>query len=294
MSVSRDGNTSNRAYPVLPQSFAQTCRSARRLIYQSEEQYFWRELFLSKPFDDLRKAVPPLIAQMPSMQPDWKSELQRRVAAEHVLVHRLTGPPLRNALETLVSTVETALPLSDGPDMEHSENLRWLEGLLRYFEFDADAMPTDERQLLGRLMTYYALTYDSPGDSTEDSPAVRKRLNEMRRTSRCFVYDLRKYKEDTLWGPFLRGAKKELRTDWEHMEHVVNVVAMKLRELPSLALRLYNKPRAGLSATQAYSAPFAHDREPHDWAGVTGTWRRFVCFMDYRLVLLILTSRTRS
>lgn len=279
---------------MIPQSFAQTSRNARRLIYLSDDQYFWRELFLSKPFDDLRKATPSLTAQTPSMQPDWKGELQRRVAAEHILAGGLTGPPLRDALETLLSAVETALPLSDGPDMEHSENLRWLEGLLRHVTFDSDAMSSDERQLLGRLMTYYALTYDSPADPTEENAAVRKRLNEVRRTSRCFVYDLRRYKEDTLWGPFVRGEKGELRTNWVHMEHVVNVVALKLRELPVLALRLYSKPRAGLSATQAYSAPFAHDRKPHDWAGVTGTWRRFVCFMDYRLVPLILISRTRT
>lgn len=275
------------------QSFAQTCRNARRLIYQSEDQYFWRELFLSKPFDDLRKATPPLTAQMPCIQPDWKGELQRRIAAEHVLADGSIGPSLRDALETLVSAVETALPLSDGPDMEYSENLRWLEGLLRHFRLDADAMSSDERQLLGRLMTYYALTYDSPAEPSEENPAVRKRLNEMRRTSRWYIYDLRRYKEDTLWGPFLRDEKGELRTNWVHMEHLVNVVAMKLRELPVLALRLYSKPRAGLSATQAYSAPFAHDRKLHDWAGVTGTWRRFVCFMDYRLVSLILISRTR-
>ena len=186
------GETSICSRLVISQSFAQTCRSARRLIYLSDDQYFWRELFLSKPFDDLRKATPPLIAQTPSLQPDWKSELQRRVSAERVLAGGLTGPPLRNALETLVSAVETALPLSDGPDMEHSENLRWLEGLLRLSKFDADAMSPDERQLLGRLMTYYALTYDSPLDPTEENPAVRKRLNEMRRTSRCYVYDLRR------------------------------------------------------------------------------------------------------
>ena len=58
------------------------------------------------------------------MQPDWKSELQCRIAAEHVLAAEVTGPPLRDALETLVSAVETALPLSDGPDVEYSENLR--------------------------------------------------------------------------------------------------------------------------------------------------------------------------
>ncbi|KZT67601.1 hypothetical protein DAEQUDRAFT_766968 [Daedalea quercina L-15889] len=259
-------------------NFAQTCRTARRFIYQSEDQYFWRELFLSKPFDDLRKALPPLTTQEPALLPDWKTELQRRVSAQAAVMSRATGPRLHRALETLVGVVETALPFSDDLQMEESENLQWLDTLLRVATFDSDSLPPHERQLLGRLMTYLALTYES--SPRDDS--TRKRLNERRRTSRCYVYDLRRYKEETFWGPFLRGEKGELRANWVHMEHVVNVVAMKLRELPLLALRLYSKPRAGLSATQAYSAPFAHDRKPHDWAGVAGTWRRFVCFMDYR------------
>ncbi|KAH9836538.1 uncharacterized protein C8Q71DRAFT_47007 [Rhodofomes roseus] len=262
---------------------AQTGRRARSIIYQSEDQYFWRELFLSKPFDDLRKALPPLTAQKPSVQPDWKTELQRRVSAESAVMGAATGPRLERALATLVSVVETALPFSDGPEMEESENLRWLEGLLRFSTIDEESLPKHEQQHLGRLMTYLALTYESSPDG--DSPKKllhEKLLNEKRRMSRCYVYDLRRYKEDTLWGPFSRGEKGELRANWVHVQHIVNVVAMKLRELPPLALQLYSKPRAGLSATQAYSAPFAHDRKPHDWAGVAGTWRRFVCFMDYR------------
>jgi len=36
----------------------------------------------------------------------------------------------------------------------------------------------------------------------------------------------------------------------------------------------------GLQAIRAYSAPGA--APGLDWAGVEGTWRRYVCFMDYR------------
>lgn len=264
------------------QKLALTSRTVRKLIYHSEDQYFWRELFLSRPFDDLRKAPPPLTTQKPALQPDWKTELQRRVSADAVMRNGITGPRLYRALATLVAAVETALPVSDGPGTDESENLKWLDTLLRSATFDEESLPLHEQQLLGRLMTYLALTYESSEPGVEETAKSRLARNEMRRTSRCYVYDLRRYKEDTLWGPFLRGEKGELRANWVHMQHIVNVVAMKLRELPGLALQIYNKPRAGISATQAYSAPFAHDRKPHDWAGVAGTWRRFVCFMDYR------------
>ncbi|CCM06401.1 uncharacterized protein FIBRA_08661 [Fibroporia radiculosa] len=260
-------------------SFAETCRMAYTLVYKAEDSFLWRELFLAQPFDDLRKA-PPRPGNPASAKLEWRAELQRRLEAESVVRKGITGPRLLRALETLVSVVETALPLSDGPDADHSHNLLWLDGLLHRARFDEDELSELERQLLGRLRTYLALTYET-GSGTKDAASVR-RLNEIRRQSRCFVYDLRKYTAHTEYGPFRCGAGGALCVDWEHMEHVLNVVALKLRELPDLALRLYSKPRPGLTATQAFSAPFSHDRAPHDWAGVAGVWRRFVCFMDYR------------
>ncbi|KAF9817460.1 hypothetical protein IEO21_03417 [Rhodonia placenta] len=267
-------------HPCDVAKFTETCKAAYSLVYKAEDQYLWRELFLAWPFDDLRKAPQPLLARKPVTEHDWRTALQRRVEAGDLILRKdvFSGPQLLRALEALVSVVETALPLSDSPDSDESANLQWLETLLHHIAFDAAALVPTERQLYARLMTYHALSYESD----VRSPILRKRLNERRRQSRCFVYDLRKYREETLWGPYRRNEKGELVADWEHVQHVVNVVALKLCELPGMALRLYCKPRSGPAATQAFSAPFAHDREPHDWAGVAGTWRRFVCFMDYR------------
>ena len=102
-----------------------------------------------------------------------------------------------------------------------------------------------------------------------------------RRASRAFVYDMRRYRPQTLWGPF-RLDGRTLRTDWEHVEHVLNVVGLKLREIQLASLGFYKRPLFQLDALRAHSAVGAAERAPEDWAGVTGKWRRFVCFMDYR------------
>ncbi|KZT06261.1 uncharacterized protein LAESUDRAFT_759451 [Laetiporus sulphureus 93-53] len=260
-------------------NFAATCQGAYKLVYESDDQFLWRELFLSHSFDDLRNALPLTGPSKPVTEHDWRTELQRRVHAKHVVLRGITGPARQRALETLVNVVETALPAKDGHDSsDKSNNLQWLEAIMREAKFETGGMSSAERQLLGRLKTYVALSYESD----EIDEPTRRLWNELRRTSRCYVYDSRRYEEDTLWGPFSLREDGELVVNWEHMEHVVTVVAMKLREIPLIALRLYNKPQPGLAATRAYSAPPVQDRKPHDWAGVAGTWRRFVCFMDYR------------
>ncbi|PCH34566.1 hypothetical protein WOLCODRAFT_139431 [Wolfiporia cocos MD-104 SS10] len=283
-------NSSNASYSSATratlQTFSRTCRSAYQLAYQDDDQYLWRELFLSRPFDDLRKTVPPLIPSKPLEQHDWRSELQRRVEAEIVVGREeLAGDPrLPRALETLVSIVETALPISDGPESDTSESLQWLDPLLnKLTKLDANSVTVPERKLLARLMAYVVLSYERSSDDSLGDEATKRRLRELRKHSRCYVYDLRRCKPETYYGPYTPGADGEIVANWEHVMHVVNVVALKLWELPMLALRLYCKPPAGLSSTQTYSAPFSHDRKPYDWAGVEGTWRRFVCFMDYRI-----------
>lgn len=167
-------------------------------------------------------------------------------------------------------------------------------------------------QLRSRLRAYLALSHDS---SHEPESIVR--MAALRKTSRCFVYDMRRYQSGTLWGPYrvvypsATTGEAEAATDtdadgdtevgsdsdsdveergvlvvnWEHIEHILNVVGLKLREVSHTCLSFYKKPLYKLEALRAYSAVDALEsagREPHDWAGVTGKWRRFVCFMDYR------------
>ncbi|KAL6299616.1 hypothetical protein BKA93DRAFT_829710 [Sparassis latifolia] len=266
-------------------NFAQTCRGAHNLVYKSKDQYLWRELFLELPFDDLRKAVLPFGAKKVDF--DWKMELQRRIEAEKVAQSAIEGPAFTRALQTFMSVIETALPATATPGTD-STNLLWLDGVLQKCAFHYFLVPSSERQLHGRLRAYLALWHEN-GDTDES----RRRLNVLRRTSRCYVYDLRKYEEETLWGPYVVG-EKGIKVNWEHMEHIVTVVAMKLRELPLLALQIYGYPVPGLGGLRAYSAPHSFSRKAHDWAGVSGVWRRFVCFMDYRDLFAFNFSSSRN
>jgi hypothetical protein len=94
------------------------------------------------------------------------------------------------------------------------------------------------------------------------------------------VYDLGNYRRDNDYGPFLgRG-----QINWVQAEAIVNVIQTNLMDLRDIWMD--RRPPVGLEATRAYSVAGARNRLSVDWACVEGTWRRFVCFMDYRCVLL--------
>ena len=124
-----------------------------------------------------------------------------------------------------------------------------------------------------------ALAHESSFDAES-----RARMAALRRVSRAYVYDMRRYRPATLWGPFRTDARdgRTVVVSWEHVEHVLNVVGLKLREIQLASLGFYKRPLFQLDALRAYSAVGAAQRDPRDWAGVAGKWRRFVCFMDYR------------
>lgn len=373
------------------------CRFARKLVYEPKDHFLWRELYLGRPFDDLRKTAPvprprldvyavPVPANSDNnttssstagISPPWRSELQRRIEAEAIANSSKTPTvqELLRTFETFLAAVDTARPVAEGDIGEdakkiapRSENLHWLDRVLRtkilnipipssapHAESSTAASsssrssppteplgppspvprkrelrPTRARvqatpspsaedmhtiaatQLRSRLSAYLALSHDS---SHEATGIVR--MAGLRKTSRCFVYDMRRYQPATLWGPY-RVVYPTATTDevgpvadtdadgdaegdsdsdsnveergvlvvnWEHVEHILNVVGLKLREVAHTCLGFYKKPLFKLEALRAYSAVDALEsagREPHDWAGVTGKWRRFVCFMDYR------------
>ncbi|KAI8983408.1 hypothetical protein BD414DRAFT_578981 [Trametes punicea] len=328
--------------------YAQTCHFARKLVYEPKDQLLWRELYLRRPFDDLRRANP-----LPRRHPDlpvtsasemilygknednanssqlspWRTELQRRIEAETIVASdKITPEQLHRAFETFLAAVHTALPLSEsdvGADgktvLLRSENLHWVDrvlrrtGVLDRTELFDETAPDSEglRQLKCRLRAYVALSHESSFSVTS-----RERMAHIRKMSRCFVYDMRKYQPETLWGPYrvvsltsppFHGSTEsalQSRADasgeaatglgngvnvrhavvvnWEHVEHILNVVGLKLREVSDACFGFYKKPIFHMEDLRAYSAVGSFERDPHDWAGITGKWRRHVCFMDYR------------
>ncbi|KAJ7693683.1 hypothetical protein B0H17DRAFT_1199789 [Mycena rosella] len=247
-------------------AFSGSCRFGAELVHRSTDQYFWRQLFLVL-FDDPRHAIHPSRPDLPSF--NWKGELVRRMRAERAAFGIGTNDPA-SVLETLVSVTEDALPISnphtDPPPP--SRNLEWLENVLRNSHIlDASFLP-DGAKFGDRLKAYMALSLkEDTEDDLEELRAIRTR-------SRCFVYDLRNYQAHNNWGPYLSNGK----VNWTHVEAIVNVVETNLREQPSEDI--IPRPPFGLQAIRARSAP--GDYTGPDWAGVEGTWQRYVCFMDYR------------
>ncbi|KAG0699721.1 hypothetical protein DFH29DRAFT_35429 [Suillus ampliporus] len=254
-------------------SFSQTCWKAHRLVYGSPDQYLWRQLFLRFPFDDPRQTE---FAFLEDSQFNWGKELHRRMEAQ--LIASRTNSKLEDllrAIETFVSVVHSAAPVTMGHERVSSPNLLWVVDVLQSTNMLRSPLLASEEgnQSLARLRSYLALTLD---EYEEDDDEGKERLKLIRSRSRYQVYDLRNYHEGNDWGPFNTAGQ----VDWTHIESIINVTSMNLYDRPSYWSD--TRPRYGLEATRAYSAPGTTARATGDWAGIEGHWRRYVCFMDYR------------
>ncbi|KAG7097726.1 hypothetical protein E1B28_005046 [Marasmius oreades] len=230
-------------------SFSQASVGSRNHVYGTEDQYIWREVFLNTFDEPRRDAIghPQLQDQNGSF--NWREELQKRIRAGWKL----------DDLGILVRVLLEASP-DDGTG-EESKNARWVDRVLR----ESKVLGNDTTVNGARLRAYVSLTHEQ-GEEDERERVLEK----MRIKSRCLVYDLRNYFPPNGWWPL----DNEKEIDWVHLEHMANVVMMNLREIQTL-WRL-RRPPIGLENVR----PFWGRGE--DWAGVEGTWRRYVCFMDYR------------
>ena len=151
-----------------------------------------------------------------------------------------------------------------------------------------DVFPADteeERQLSAKLNVFYGVPFEP---SEED---VKKHVvNPIHPYARSRVYDLRRYKEGNLWGPFMDDGSH--RVDWEKMQAVMVLLGYNLqvlsdrtdgqlslvRDTPFEGLGANSYVSRSLTCTQkAEPTPFDAD-DPY---GVSGTWMRIVCFLDY-------------
>jgi hypothetical protein len=263
------------AHPRDVASFAQTCRFARALVYQSGDQHLWRQLFLLLPFDDPRKLPAITSAEYGcEVQVDWMAELQQRMRASRTISSIETHPEdLLEALKTLISVVHSAAHVSmDSPSDSQSHNLNWLCQVMRdtdIFGSKTCYWSPDEQQLLAQLYCYIGW---------RDGMKKECRRYKSRNLARGFVYDLRKYSRLNSYGPFLPD--KSGRVNWMHVECIITVIDRNLWDLNGRWE--HSRPPRTMNSLRAYSAPGVLKRDKRDWAGVEGTWRRYVCFMDYR------------
>ncbi|KAG6884608.1 hypothetical protein C0993_009625 [Termitomyces sp. T159_Od127] len=128
-----------RGFPSAIAAFGSSCQRFHHLVYRSTDHHLWREIFLTT-FDDPRSVLKLLRNTTPigpgeggdDIMFDWAGEFQRRVKAERLIrkfnkhtpkvldlfsnldEDSLVDDPLTltTALETIISVLETAAPLS--------------------------------------------------------------------------------------------------------------------------------------------------------------------------------------
>ncbi|KAI1207948.1 uncharacterized protein F4807DRAFT_160003 [Annulohypoxylon truncatum] len=100
------------------------------------------------------------------------------------------------------------------------------------------------------------------------------------------VYDLRQYTDNTNWGPFMDDSTD--RVDWEKVEAIMIVIGSNLKKLGltkfPVCKNFWDLPFAGTWPGSYKALPVVHEPEPLDLQdpyGITGTWLRVVCFLDY-------------
>lgn len=250
-------------------AFSQTCRQSRALIYETEDQFLWRELFLAVPFDDPTKSSDEDL----ETSCDWKSELQARMRAETLVT--LSYEDMRGRDHDSISNAfDTLTKVLNSTSRDDLGNLRWLTATAaRSFVFsDYDRFPRflPNTQPIHQLL---ALSWDLWGFGMSSSGLKERLLDD----ARYFVYNLSKYSAKSNWGAFCwtgsEGGSPIFTANWEHVKHCVIILLLHGEDV--------ELPPYGLRRTVAYSAPDSHLRASDDWAGVEGIWLRDVCFLDY-------------
>lgn len=174
------------------------------------------------------------------------------------------------------------------------------------------------RQLSAKLHCMYGVPIDEiPSRSSfhiwrpdvQNSPSAYTRLQSRPRVTHTYarakVYDLRQYTHGTLWGPFRDDGTQ--RVDWEKVEAIMIVLGFNLRRFTDRTDGrfpfIWNEPFEAATPNSFKSRPLdaatpvTKDSEEHehqvkirelalsldaqDPYGVTGTWMRVVCFLDY-------------
>ncbi|EXM25426.1 hypothetical protein FOTG_07856 [Fusarium oxysporum f. sp. vasinfectum 25433] len=98
------------------------------------------------------------------------------------------------------------------------------------------------------------------------------------------VYDLRQFTQNTGWGPFKDDGT--FNVDWEKVEAILIVLGHNIgarRQIARIFAEVWDSPFSG-SFQNSFMAPPPRDitsLEARDPYGVTGTWYRIVCFLDY-------------
>ena len=261
-------------------------------------------------FDDPRSAaVHPTIEEecTPAKEFDWRLSLQSRIKALHFAracrcdfvrdrnIKSFLPDDHFTTNQTLLELLRTANPVVMGLDEDGTYSNRNVQFVREVLDATAsvDAFLGRSRMIarFPRERHLHLASATAPQDQIRAKLSVhvglsRPALPELRHVAQAIVYDLSEYRRENNFGPYL--TKRPLTTNWEMMESIMIVVLSNAwefyHELADDGVWSAPPLPLGIDNARPFTAPVTEDEEvpEDDWAGVTGTWKRLVCYCDYR------------
>lgn len=254
---------------------SQVCKSINHLVYHTRDNHLWRALYLAQPFDDPRLSLTPRLHRVPPEDINWKGLLQAIVRARTVVMDPSKCRPGERAdiLRTLIKMLRGATPAPSFGGNSLSGNLVWLVAMLRDGAFLNEEVPgstAEEVQMRAYLLTHLGLT---PSDATKANKAA----------ALAFVYDMRNYRYDSNFGPFMSDGSG--RINWVHVHAIHRTVAMHLVDLREGEPFVFPLIPVSMPYCQGIVPPGVDLRKERDWAGIEGLWHCTFSFIDHRDLL---------
>ncbi|OJD34844.1 f-box domain-containing protein [Diplodia corticola] len=303
---------------------AQCCRSLRTFINDSE--LLWKDFYL-RNFDDPR-------LQRQDVKFSWQADFSRMwklnllLSSESVESKKANFPFISSAVDDLVALSSSCSQSSATArflrrhfgESSTTNRAAILSGSSLYHRAGSEVQKPFDDECDRQMSAKLAVLHGVPMELSD-----RRQTKPVHSYARSRVYDLRRYTDETLWGPFMDDGSQ--RVDWENLESLLIVLSWNINRFCERAYGrfrpLWNVPFTGVPTNSFRSkAPYRFADDPsdddsgmleamhmitpatstdapnfqrvdsplnnthslldeQDPYGVTGTWARIVCFLDY-------------
>lgn len=285
----------------------QSCRALHSYI--KDNRMLWKDVYL-RFCDDPRR-------ETDQNEPDWEKELKQLVEFESVL--KSTDVELRENYTEFICKTAIKLVEQAPSDIATSLNIDLLTNYLHMIDENAatfvlnsnifelaKAKPKPKSAETSRLIAHLHCLYGTFKDDL--SPPGRRQKKIMpHAVARSRIYDLRSYTTLTRWGPWMPDGS--MRVDWEKVESIMLVIAHGINIISnqpdSKISSIWDIPFDGVTRESYVSQecflsesdldiPDEEDNalelvaQPNlpldamDPYGITGTWRRVICYLGYQ------------
>ena len=164
-----------------------------------------------------------------------------------------------------------------------------------------DPVPSKRCSAHYAISPFFPLRHINVASSPSSNTRQQTRGLPAHTVARSKVYDLRQYTDNTLWGPLMDDGSQNV--DWEKVEAVMLVLGFNLSKFTDRSGgrfgKVWDTPFEGATPRSYISPPpvtgptkeldeelsvireLAPSIDSLDPYGVSGTWMRVVCFLDY-------------